>query len=108
MGDGGPSNLNPIQYDQDVDRKRRFRPSEQAEIAMDGMGGDLNQFRGPGTENQTDTGSSPSGVFAGWSRRRSMVEQPEPTMPNAKKESDPQEEGMGSETNQAFYDMQQR
>lgn len=29
-------------------------------------------------------------------------------MPNAKKESDPQEEGTTQETNQQFYDMQAR
>jgi len=76
---------------------------------MDGLGGDRNQFRGPGTENQSDTGSPSSGVFAGWKNRRALIgEQPEPTMPNAKKESDPQEEGAGQETNQTFYDMQQR
>ncbi len=108
MGGGGPSNLSPIEYDQTVDRKRLFRPSEWAEITMDGLGGDRNQFRGTGTENQQDTGSPSSGVFAGRENRLSMVEMPGPTMPNAKKESDPMEEGETSETNQTYYDMQQR
>lgn len=71
---------------------------------FEGQGGDLNQWRGVGTENPGDTGSPSSGFFASWRRRRAP--EPEPTMPNADESGD--EERQGQETNQAFYDMQQR
>lgn len=124
MGDGGPENLNLVEPDQPIDRKEpdangprrpyhriRFRPPQglmghEPEF-FEGQGGELNQWRGVGTDNQGDTGSPASvNLASAWSRRRAP--EPEITMPNAVKESDPQEEGQGQEKNQEFYDMQQR
>lgn len=70
--------------------------------------------KGYGTENQPDTGSPASVMLASWRRRltawpmRRKKPEIESTMPNAKKESDPLEEGQTTETNQQFYDMQER
>lgn len=131
MGDGGPENLNLVERDQPLDQKNqdqpsdhrgplrpprqvRFRPPQGLEGAepdfFDGRGGDRSEFRGTGTDNTGDTGSPNSGVFAAWKRRRTLVE---PSMPNAKKESDPLEEGQSESgapgaDNQQFYDMQAR
>lgn len=115
MGGGGPENLNLTEYDQPHDhdsnqpigpsRKVRFRPTEWAELSMEGPAGYRGSHEGVGTEEQGDVGSPASGIFASWQQRRTLVE---PSMPNAKKESDPLEEGQVTETNQTFYDMQQR
>lgn len=126
MGDGGPENLNQVEYDQPLDqrnqdaepdhrgplrppRKVRFRPPQglegQEPEFFEGQAGDLNQFRGVGTDNPGDTGTVSTGFFASWKARRTLVE---PSMPNALKESDPLEEGQTNESNQAFNDMQQR
>jgi len=69
---------------------------------FDGQGGDLSQWRGVGTENQSDTGSPASGIFAAWKQRRTD----EPTMPNA--ENTGEDERQTQETNESYYNMQQR
>lgn len=134
MGDGGPNNLNLVEPDQPLDQRNdgsgpdrrgplrpphkvRFRPPQglegQEPEFFEGPAGDRNEFRGTGTDNPGDVGSPSSGIFASWKRRRAAALMPEPTMPNAKKESDPLEEGQTESgapgaDNQAFYDMQAR
>lgn len=116
MGGQGPENLNLVELDQPIDRKEnrgpyhrvRFRPPQGLEGQEPEFfeGPAKNQFRGVGTENQSDTGSPASIMVATWRKRRHP--EPEATMPNAVVEHDPNEESRNTETQQQFYDMQMR
>ena len=83
---------------------------------FEGPGGERNMFRGTGTDNPGDCGSPSSGVFAGTLRdpRPARAAIPlEPTMPNAVRGGDANEEGQTEtgapgEGNQEFKDMQAR
>lgn len=119
MGGVGPDNLNLVEMDQPLDQKEerigplrtklktRFRPDRgvagQEPEFFEGQSGGRSQSGGYGTDNPPDVGVP--GIFAGKKRE---VPELEPTMPNAKRESDPLEEGQTIETHQQFYDMQQR
>lgn len=120
-GDGGPENLSTTEHDQSFTqrddsgplrrtRRYEFRPQQNFTESFDGPGGDRNEFRGVGTDTPGDVGSSGTGFFASLTSRKAPVE---PSMPNAKSESDPLEEGQSESgapgaDNQAFYDMQAR
>jgi hypothetical protein len=122
MGGTGPENLNLVELDQPVDeltrpnqgprrpyRQVRFRPprgfaGSEPEFFE---GNEMGQWRGDGTDSPSDVGC-PASIQAAWRRRRvPKVEAPAPTMPEAKVERD-QDEQSTMETQQQFYDMQQR
>ena len=56
-----PKGKSPLPRFKDKRRKLRNEPDGVHQVLLDGLGGDRNQFRGPGTEN-----SYGIGVVPGW------------------------------------------